>query len=70
LIYIPSYTVLDATASYDFRYLDPKLDGWQAQINATNLEDEYYVASCQSGLAYCGLGAGRTVLGTLKYSWK
>ncbi|HEX2842720.1 TonB-dependent siderophore receptor [Hyphomicrobium sp.] len=69
-IYIPSYTVLDATASYDFAYLDPKLDGWHAQINATNLEDEYYVASCQSGLAYCGLGAGRTVLGTLKYSWK
>lgn len=69
-IYIPSYTVFDATASYDFANLDQKLDGWQAQINATNLEDEYYVASCQSGLAYCGLGAGRTVLGTLKYSWK
>lgn len=69
-IYIPSYTVLDATASYDFAYLDPKLSGWQAQINATNLEDEYYVASCQSGLAYCGLGAGRTILGTLKYSWR
>jgi iron complex outermembrane receptor protein len=69
-IYIPSYTVFDATASYDFAYLDPKLDGWQAQINATNLEDEYYVTSCQSGLAYCGLGGGRTVFGTLKYSWK
>lgn len=69
-IYIPSHTLLDATASYDFAYLDPKFDGWQAQINATNLEDEYYVASCQSGLSYCGLGAGRTVLGTLKFTWK
>lgn len=69
-IYIPSHTLLDATASYDFAYLDPQLDGWQAQINATNLADEYYVASCQSALAYCGLGAGRMVLGTLKYSWK
>lgn len=70
LIYIPSHTLLDATVSYDMAYLDRKLDGWQAQVNATNLENEYYVASCQSALAYCGLGAGRTVLGTLKYSWK
>jgi len=27
------------------------------------------VASCLTGLPYCGLGNARTVLGTLKYAW-
>lgn len=69
-IYIPSHTLFDASVSYDLAYLDPKLEGWNAQLNGTNLEDEYYVASCQSALAYCGLGAGRAFIGTLKYTWK
>jgi iron complex outermembrane receptor protein len=34
-----------------------------------NLTDHYYVASCLTGLAYCGLGNGRKVLATLKYAW-
>ncbi|MBS0267349.1 MAG: TonB-dependent siderophore receptor [Proteobacteria bacterium] len=69
-IYIPSHTLFDASLSYDFAYLDHKLKGWNAQLNATNLSDEYYVTSCQSGLVYCGLGQGRTILGTIKYTWK
>jgi iron complex outermembrane receptor protein len=67
---IPSYTLVDASVSYDLAYARPDLKGWKAQVNVTNLTDEYYVASCLTGLAYCGLGTGRTVLGTLKYSWK
>ena len=67
---IPSYTLVDASISYDLAYARPDLRGWKAQVNVTNLTDEYYVASCLTGLAYCGLGTGRTVLGTLKYSWK
>ena len=66
---IPSHTLVDAAISYDFRYLRPDLKGWKAQVNATNLTNRYYVASCLTGLAYCALGTGRTVLGTLKYSW-
>jgi iron complex outermembrane receptor protein len=66
---IPSHTLFDAAISYDFAYLRPDLRGWKAQVNATNLTDRYYVASCLTGLAYCALGTGRTVLGTLKYSW-
>ena len=66
---IPSYTLFDAVISYDLAYARPDLKGWKAQINATNLTNEYYVASCLTGLAYCGLGNARTVLGTLKYSW-
>jgi iron complex outermembrane recepter protein len=66
---IPSYTLLDAAVSYDFGYLRPDWKGWTAQINATNLTDYYYVSSCVTSAAYCGLGASRKVLGTLRYSW-
>lgn len=68
-IYIPSHTLLDASISYDLGYLSRDLKGWQAQVNGSNLTDEYYVSSCQGSILYCGLGAGRTVLGTLRYSW-
>ena len=68
-IQIPDYTLFDATVSFDFEYLRPDLKGWSAQLNATNLTNKYYVSSCLTGLAYCGLGAARTVLGTLKYAW-
>ena len=68
-ILIPEYTLFDAAVSFDFKYLRPDLKGWSAQINATNLTNRYYVASCVTGFAYCGLGAARTVLGTVKYAW-
>ena len=66
---IPSYALIDAAVSYDLGYARPDLKGWKAQVNVTNLTDKFYVASCLTGLPYCGLGNARTVLGTLKYSW-
>jgi iron complex outermembrane receptor protein len=66
---VPAYTVFDATVSYDLAYARPDLRGWKAQVNVINLTDHYYMASCLSSPAYCGPGTGRTVLGTLKYSW-
>jgi iron complex outermembrane receptor protein len=66
---IPSYTLFDASISYDLAYARADLKGWKAQINATNLADKYYTVSCLTGLPYCGLGTSRTILGTLKYSW-
>lgn len=66
---LPDYTLFDASVSYDFAYVRPDLKGWSAQVTAKNLTNRYYVASCLTGLAYCGLGTARTVLGTLKYSW-
>ncbi|WJR80284.1 TonB-dependent siderophore receptor [Bradyrhizobium sp. NP1] len=66
---IPSYTLIDASISYDLAYARHEWKGWKAQVNVTNLTDHFYVASCLTGLAYCGLGNGRTVLGTLKYAW-
>jgi iron complex outermembrane receptor protein len=66
---IPSYALLNAAISYDFAYVRPDLKGLKAQVNVTNLTNHFYVASCLTGLPYCGLGNARTVLGTLKYSW-
>jgi len=69
-IVVDPYTLVDAMVSYDFGYLRPDMKGWKAQLNATNLFDKYYVTNCFGGLAYCTYGQGRTVMLTLKYSWK
>jgi iron complex outermembrane receptor protein len=67
-ILIPSYALLDAAVHYDLSYLDPKLRGVKLAVNASNLFDKYYVASCTS-LSACYLGAGRTVTGSIRYTW-
>jgi iron complex outermembrane receptor protein len=67
---ISPYTLYDAALYYDFAYLRPEMKGWKAQVNALNLFDHYYVASCIINNVYCGLGASRTVLLTLKYNWQ
>lgn len=69
-ILVPSHTLFDAMVSYDFGYLRPDMRGLSLQINATNLFNKYYVPNCFTGLAYCTLGAPRTVLATLRYNWQ
>lgn len=59
-IEIPSYTVMDLMAQYDF------MRHWQARINVTNLADREYVASCDY---WCYYGEARSVVGTLSYRW-
>ncbi len=61
-----AYTLVDAKLSYDFQYLDPRLNGWSFQVNAQNLLDEEYI-TCDAG--YCYMGAPRTVIAGLKYRW-
>lgn len=61
-----AYTLVDAKLSYDFAYMDPRMKGWSAQVNAQNLFDESYI-TCDAG--YCYKGNPRTVLGGLKYKW-
>ncbi|MEW5420771.1 TonB-dependent siderophore receptor [Amorphus sp. 3PC139-8] len=59
-------TLVDAAARYDFGEVDPKLDGLQLQVNATNLFD-VRDTTCTGG--YCYLDPGRTVIGSLVYRW-
>ncbi|WP_337184478.1 TonB-dependent siderophore receptor [Shinella sp.] len=58
---VPSATLLDAAIRYE-------KDNWSIALNASNLFDKRYVASCQSA-ASCGYGAGRTFMLKASTSW-
>ena len=57
--YVPNYTLLDAGLRFGFRHT-------LFSVNATNLTDKRYVATC-GGLAYCYYGYARNVIGSAKY---
>lgn len=65
---VPSFAVVDAAVSYDFGAANPKMKGWKAALNASNLFDKEYVAAC-NGDTLCNYGDRRRVLGTLTYQW-
>lgn len=56
---VPSYTVFDAMVRYD-------LENWRFALNASNLFDKEYIASCTYG---CFFGERRKVIGTVSYRW-
>lgn len=66
-INVPDYYVADLMASYDFRYLSPKLRGFEARLNVKNLFNRGYVV-CVSASG-CRYGDPQTVLATLSYRW-
>ena len=61
-----SRVLFDAAVHYDFAAIDKKYEGLKLQVNATNLFDRRD-AVCSSG--FCYRDQGRTVIGSLKYSW-
>jgi iron complex outermembrane recepter protein len=65
---VPSYTLMDLLARYDFGALSKQYAGWQAQLNMSNVFDRVYVAGC-TNLTACYYGQGRTVLAGLRYRW-
>ena len=65
---VPSATLFDAMLSYELGKVDQRLDGATVQLNATNLADKEYVASC-AGIDSCFAGSGRTVTVSLGYRW-
>lgn len=65
---VPSYTLYDAMVKYDLAALDRRLNGAVLQVNAKNIADTTYVASCANAYA-CFYGAGRSVTASLKYKW-
>jgi iron complex outermembrane receptor protein len=65
---VDGVTLFDATVDYDLGALSNRLEGTSVQVNATNLADTEYVASCSSRYA-CWYGTGRTVVASLKYKW-
>lgn len=58
---VPDVALVDAAIRYD-------RDNWGVALNASNLFDEDYVASCQ-GIGSCGYGAGRTLTLKAHVTW-
>lgn len=63
---IPDYTLFDIFARYDLSHIGA--DGVIFSVNARNLTDETYVATCNT-LQSCYYGSGRTVTARLQYRW-
>lgn len=65
---IPDYTLFDLFVRYDFGQANPRLEGLTASINARNIADKRYVATC-TATAACYYGQGRSVTARLQYRW-
>lgn len=63
---VPNYTLVDASIGYDLGRLG--LKGMSAQLNAANLLNKEYVASCYD-INFCYFGAERNVTATLNYTF-
>ncbi|NUT84411.1 TonB-dependent siderophore receptor [Pseudomonas brassicacearum] len=63
---VPSYTLFDASVGYDLGKVG--LKGVDVRLNANNLTNESYVASCAS-LSYCYMGEERNVAATVSYQF-
>lgn len=65
---VPDVTLFDAMLSFDFGAVRKDFEGLSLQINAKNLGDKRFVASCANAYA-CFYGDGRTVTASLKKTW-
>lgn len=63
---VPAYTLLDAALRYDAGQLGPAR--LRLSLNASNLADKRYVATC-SALTACYYGSGRSVVATAQLDW-
>ncbi|HAF2412815.1 TPA: TonB-dependent siderophore receptor [Salmonella enterica] len=64
----PSVNLIDAAIRYDLGAASPSLEGLKLSLNASNLADKEYLASC-SGSASCYYGARRNISANLNYTW-
>ena len=62
-----AYTVYDAAVRYDIGQLDANLRGASVSLNANNLFDKEYLATCDG--FYCYAGDPRRVTASLDYKW-
>lgn len=62
-----SYTLYDASVHYDLGRLDNALTGASVALNANNLFDKEYIATCDG--FYCYYGDRRSLLASLNYKW-
>lgn len=65
---IPDYTLFDLFLRYDFGAKNRMMEGFTASINARNIADKRYVATCTATSA-CYYGQGRSVTARLQFRW-
>jgi iron complex outermembrane receptor protein len=65
---IPDYALFDLFVRYDFGAANPRLAGLTASLNARNIADKRYVATC-TATAACYYGQGRSLTARLQYRW-
>ena len=65
---VPSYSVYDASLSYDLSRSPLKLKGVKLALNVQNLTNKTYVSQCTSDLD-CYYGEGRTAVSSVTYDW-
>ena len=65
---VPGYTLLDAAVHYDIPHINSLKDNLRLAVNASNLANKEYVASCYS-YSWCWYGAQRTVQASATYQW-
>ncbi len=63
---VPAYTLYDASVGYDLGKIG--LKGLDLRVNANNVTNEHYVATCAS-LNFCYVGEERNVAATLSYQF-
>ncbi|ARB27184.1 TonB-dependent siderophore receptor [Pseudomonas tolaasii] len=65
---VPGYTLVDAAVHYDIPNIANPKDNLRLALNATNLANKEYVASCYS-YSWCWYGSQRTVQASATYQW-
>jgi len=65
---VQSFFLVDATLRYDLGRAASQLKGAELYVNAQNLFDKEYVASCYYG-SWCAFGYGRQVFAGMNYRW-
>ncbi|MEE4450999.1 TonB-dependent siderophore receptor [Novosphingobium resinovorum] len=65
---IPDYMLFDVFARLDLGKLSPTLDGASFSLNARNVANKRYVATCIA-LSACYYGEGRTLTARLQFRW-
>lgn len=58
---------MDAMIRYDLDALGPHFRGTQLAVNATNLTNAQYYATCSA--TSCNAGYDRTIIARLRYRW-
>jgi iron complex outermembrane receptor protein len=65
---VPGATLFDGALHYDFASDSRLLHGARLQVNAANIGNRTYVASCYATDG-CYYGAKLTVYGSMRYRW-